>query len=1308
MHRSIFISSTFQDMHYERDAIHTRIIPAINQEAGMWGDSVSACDLRWGINTADMEDIDKSKKVLNVCLGEIDRCRPYMIVLLGYRYGWIPDKELVLKTIEEKDNFSLKEEDISVTALEIEYGALSYISDPYHTLFYFREIDGPYSEEYRVEDDYHREKLNALKAKIQAVPGTHVRTYHLNLKNPEKSMREFFAMVFNDLNTLMRKEWEENSTLDNYALDQKKQWDYLEEKNVQFLSREELLQQCIATVANDKTDLLIHGKTGSGKSTLVSRIGNILSQKGVDIVPIYCGYSNLTTSGFDIMQYIIYEIERRLGVEEHFSEMTDTEETKKEVWVSYMQQLFDAYSTSGHRDIVFLIDGIDQLPQDRFAKDYSFIPDHKYPNIRYVLSTVTSDQMPLEKQIEITDLNEKQRIQVINGILKGRHRELSEKVVEKIVNRSNAKLPLYLSLIIQRLVMMDHSDFLKVSKLGKGIEAITQYQLTLIDECPETLEEMSVYIMGQASNRIGGENVKLMGYFLAYSRRGLRFTDLESLVGALRRLDGHRMHLDMVDAAGYLQYFGNFFFIRNDGRIDFTHKCFRQGLLDGSNSPIPLHYMIARWLEHLPETDEIRSQELSWHLIQSDDSRKIAHLHEAEAENIPLIESMKKDLAASALSDDGKWLIKSLYDTREDFSFLGYSGFIAHDVFYQLPDTKKGLEIRRALMLTILEIEEKKLKQDNSHYLQWEISVDLERLSSIEREFGTETHTEQALCYAKRCRKIRRNILQYYKKVDTPKKQYDLLISSIKAQGRRISQPPSRKQLEGFVSELILVAQRGICVADEAVAKSLSDNYPETAEESLKYLKESLSIRTEIFNSSGRTGDSFMTREADELSEMSTIHDLIAQAYESIGDKVSLQKAEKHLFSALQVSEDANRRKPSALHRVNLSGCYRKMALFLVDHYPDGEEMALSYAVKGKELMEPAYFQFRNPEEQLELSLVYLLIGDLYRAKGDDESLSISHDYYEKMNRLTKGMLYKSDNVDVKKAAIIASLKDAVSAGRLSLEEIKQYFINAYAQANELFETFRNEETYYELENVYNTLIQVINKSDFGKETTGKRAIIEVRFACLERRLEMDDVSLDMIKYRVVEYNELSTQIQELRLQDDAMWPKEWMDILECVGIPRTVFMVMPARRAYDISKKSLALSKKLLSMEDSPSNQDAVAVSLAKFSQICMQIDLKEFARVISELMPLASKLFNETKNEKYVGMIIMAQMGEHLISGTLSEFFNRVSSSSQSNKKIDPDARIKERKYYTEKELRDAFRSDLSESGGYDPGAKSQEDES
>ena len=42
-----------------------------------------------------METNEGSKKVLEVCLDEIDRCQPPMVVLLGYRYGWIPDEKLI-------------------------------------------------------------------------------------------------------------------------------------------------------------------------------------------------------------------------------------------------------------------------------------------------------------------------------------------------------------------------------------------------------------------------------------------------------------------------------------------------------------------------------------------------------------------------------------------------------------------------------------------------------------------------------------------------------------------------------------------------------------------------------------------------------------------------------------------------------------------------------------------------------------------------------------------------------------------------------------------------------------------------------------------------------------------------------------------------------------------------------------------------------------------------------------------------------------------------------------------------------------
>ena len=68
--KTIFISSTFQDMHYERDIIHDRVTPALNGLARQYGESVSFCDLRWGVNTGELESEEGSRKVLSVCLEE--------------------------------------------------------------------------------------------------------------------------------------------------------------------------------------------------------------------------------------------------------------------------------------------------------------------------------------------------------------------------------------------------------------------------------------------------------------------------------------------------------------------------------------------------------------------------------------------------------------------------------------------------------------------------------------------------------------------------------------------------------------------------------------------------------------------------------------------------------------------------------------------------------------------------------------------------------------------------------------------------------------------------------------------------------------------------------------------------------------------------------------------------------------------------------------------------------------------------------------------------------------------------------------
>ena len=138
--KSIFVSSTFRDFQQERDILRDRVLPRLNQEAKAYGESVSFCDLRWGIDTSYEDEEDSSKKILSVCLNEIDRSRPYMIVMLGQRYGYTPDESLIKREAERK-KMDLKKYDISVTALEIEYGALQDAKALSHTLFYFREFE---------------------------------------------------------------------------------------------------------------------------------------------------------------------------------------------------------------------------------------------------------------------------------------------------------------------------------------------------------------------------------------------------------------------------------------------------------------------------------------------------------------------------------------------------------------------------------------------------------------------------------------------------------------------------------------------------------------------------------------------------------------------------------------------------------------------------------------------------------------------------------------------------------------------------------------------------------------------------------------------------------------------------------------------------------------------------------------------------------------------------------------------------------------------------------------------------------------
>ena len=146
----VFISSTFRDMHTERDYLSKVIFPEIREELKPRGIYLVDVDLRWGIT----EEESEKGETLKICLDEIENSRPFFIGIIGDRYGWIPDvapskmlnsteKKLVQGKETSEDRFvwenKLKAGEHSVTALEIYYGVLNNLEQKKRSFFYFRD-----------------------------------------------------------------------------------------------------------------------------------------------------------------------------------------------------------------------------------------------------------------------------------------------------------------------------------------------------------------------------------------------------------------------------------------------------------------------------------------------------------------------------------------------------------------------------------------------------------------------------------------------------------------------------------------------------------------------------------------------------------------------------------------------------------------------------------------------------------------------------------------------------------------------------------------------------------------------------------------------------------------------------------------------------------------------------------------------------------------------------------------------------------------------------------------------------------------
>ncbi len=551
--KRIFVSSTFVDMNAERDAIAQVVAPALNKHAKKYGESVSFCDLRWGIDTSELESEEGSKKVLSICLDEIDDCAPYMVVLLGERYGWIPSADLIQKTVDTKPQFKLDDLEKSVTALEIEYGALQTTEQLAHTLFYFREIKGDVPDKYLAEDEKHESKLLDLKRRIKSIAGDNLKYYTLEWDHENQlllGIDQFAQMVTEDIQSLMEEEWKEEADLPIYEKDYIWQRDYMYQRVRPYSCGRAWMDEYLERAS-------IFLKLYSDKTTIVSSIAAYAIEQGWNVVPVFCGQTDSCCTVSDTAKYIIYQLERILKFE-HDNNLSDSLESLQDRLIF----MCEIYAKSEENNLLIFLDDVEKLEVNDKEEVLRIIPSNLSERVRMIgtmndISYVPYGfSFPLGSQSHIRPTSR----DVINYSLKSMHRELSDEVIDAILEKPTAHMFDYLELLVYRLCMMDAEDYAVINRLGGDMKAIVEYQKRIIANSGDYFE-LPYQVFLRAAVQMGNIDLYIALEYIAASSYGLREEDLVVL---LKRIDKEWNGLDF---RRYVLYLKKYLIVKKDGRI---------------------------------------------------------------------------------------------------------------------------------------------------------------------------------------------------------------------------------------------------------------------------------------------------------------------------------------------------------------------------------------------------------------------------------------------------------------------------------------------------------------------------------------------------------------------------------------------------------------------------------------------------------------------------------------------------------------------------------------------------------------------
>lgn len=538
----IFISSSFRDFHAERDLIAGPVRERLSELAATFGCRVEIVDLRWGVDTADLDDDERHERVLEVCLAEIDRCRPFFVGLIGERAGWRPSMEQLDRVMVDA-GMDTGSRAMSMTALEIEYGANG--APDARAAFFSRRIDGPHPPGWADDD---QEPLQLMRASL---PAERVHEYVARADGEKITdlggletilTRELGAWV-----TERGRERRDGSRVDARRVSEAL---FFDAHRTGYATTGDEVEH-IAQLINDGTSVCLVGRSGSGKSSLwcaaLDRCGDAqphVAAHAVGIAP--------DSSDHDV---VVRELMSRLGfTAPQLPELHSGERMLLRLfeWAGLVEPPGDIRGNEllgSWRDLLsslaqslVAIDGLDRLDAGAARGRLDVLSGLPDGAVALVSTSAAADAQLLRSRgfhiIELHPYRGSTSEQMVAAIAAARHRQLSSHVTASLVARPRS--PLWLRLAIDDLAALRGADFVASDSRGEDSPELMLQRIA--GELPEDEVDLVVRSIQRAEARLGSDVVKRylalnaatrLGFTPGEFRAMLQVPDLE--IAGLRR-----------------------------------------------------------------------------------------------------------------------------------------------------------------------------------------------------------------------------------------------------------------------------------------------------------------------------------------------------------------------------------------------------------------------------------------------------------------------------------------------------------------------------------------------------------------------------------------------------------------------------------------------------------------------------------------------------------------------------------------------------------------------------------------------------